>query len=111
MVYGYTPFQRIVKQFAKLQAIINPRYIIQFPEIEDKFLMDVMKVNLPGSPKMIYFSRPHGRKTLDYKFRTQTSKSSNRNTTFIEYSILIGCFFSANAKIVLKRFFYHKARS
>jgi len=55
MVYGYTPFQRIVKQFAKLQAIINPNYIIQFPEIEDKFLMDVMKVNLPVSQKWFNF--------------------------------------------------------
>lgn len=44
MVYGHTPFQKVVRQYAKLMAIINPEYQINFPEIQDKKLLDVMKV-------------------------------------------------------------------
>ena len=44
MVYGHTPFQKLVRQYAKLMAIINPDYEIKFPDIQDKKLMDVMKV-------------------------------------------------------------------
>lgn len=46
MVYGHTPFQKVVKQFAKLLAIINPEYEIKFPDIQDKKLLDVMKVSI-----------------------------------------------------------------
>ncbi|XP_071137329.1 dual specificity protein kinase TTK-like isoform X1 [Mytilus edulis] len=52
MVYGFTPFQRINKQFAKLQAITNSSYVIHFPEIEDKRLLDVMKKCLIRDPKV-----------------------------------------------------------
>ncbi|XP_063405468.1 dual specificity protein kinase TTK-like isoform X2 [Mytilus trossulus] len=52
MVYGFTPFQRINRQFAKLQAITNSSYVIHFPEIEDKRLLDVMKKCLIRDPKV-----------------------------------------------------------
>ncbi|XP_061176779.1 dual specificity protein kinase Ttk-like [Saccostrea echinata] len=51
MVYGHTPFQKVVRQIAKLHAIINPEYEIKFPEIQDKKLMDVMKKCLNRDPK------------------------------------------------------------
>ncbi|XP_022291226.2 dual specificity protein kinase TTK-like [Crassostrea virginica] len=51
MVYGHTPFQKLVRQYAKLMAIINPDYEIKFPDIQDKKLMDVMKRCLTRDPK------------------------------------------------------------
>ncbi|KAK3096493.1 hypothetical protein FSP39_000696 [Pinctada imbricata] len=46
MVYGYTPFQKIARQFAKFLAITDPNHVIQFPDIPDKSVLDVMKVKL-----------------------------------------------------------------
>ncbi|KAJ8315027.1 hypothetical protein KUTeg_007177 [Tegillarca granosa] len=43
MVYGCTPFQKYVKQFAKLRAIVDPSIPIQFNDIPDKHLMDSLK--------------------------------------------------------------------
>ena len=46
MVYKTTPFQRINNQIGKLQAIINPNFAIEFPDIEDKALLDTLKVSI-----------------------------------------------------------------
>ncbi|XP_030054929.1 dual specificity protein kinase TTK [Microcaecilia unicolor] len=43
MAYGRTPFQHITNHFSKLQAIINPSYEIEFPDIPEKDLLDVLK--------------------------------------------------------------------
>ncbi|XP_029451416.1 dual specificity protein kinase TTK isoform X2 [Rhinatrema bivittatum] len=43
MTYGKTPFQHITNHFSKLQAIINPNYEIEFPDIPEKDLQDVLK--------------------------------------------------------------------
>ncbi|XP_041462689.1 dual specificity protein kinase TTK-like isoform X2 [Lytechinus variegatus] len=43
MVYGRTPFQHIVHRLLKMQAICNPDHVIDFPPIENKLLLDVMK--------------------------------------------------------------------
>lgn len=44
MTYGKTPFQSITNQIAKLQAIIDPSHKIDFPDISEKDLLDVLKV-------------------------------------------------------------------
>ena len=46
MVYQRTPFQKIHNQIQKLQALLNPSYPIEFPELHDKHLLDVLKVNV-----------------------------------------------------------------
>nr|XP_033794713.1 dual specificity protein kinase TTK [Geotrypetes seraphini]XP_033794714.1 dual specificity protein kinase TTK [Geotrypetes seraphini]XP_033794715.1 dual specificity protein kinase TTK [Geotrypetes seraphini] len=43
MTYGRTPFQHITNHFSKLQTIINPGYEIEFPDIPEKDLLDVLK--------------------------------------------------------------------
>lgn len=48
MTYGKTPFQSITNQIAKLQAIIDPSHKIEFPDISEKDLLDVLKVR--GEP-------------------------------------------------------------
>lgn len=44
MTYGKTPFQSITNQIAKLHAIIDPSHKIEFPDISEKDLLDVLKV-------------------------------------------------------------------
>lgn len=44
MTYGKTPFQSITNQIAKLHAIIDPSHKIDFPDIAEKDLLDVLKV-------------------------------------------------------------------
>ncbi|XP_021488954.1 dual specificity protein kinase TTK isoform X2 [Meriones unguiculatus] len=51
MTYGKTPFQHIINQISKLQAIIDPSYEIEFPEISEKDLQDVLKCCLVRNPK------------------------------------------------------------
>lgn len=46
MTYGKTPFQSITNQIAKLQAIIDPSHKIEFPDISEMDLLDVLKVSL-----------------------------------------------------------------
>ncbi|XP_075868717.1 dual specificity protein kinase Ttk isoform X2 [Nelusetta ayraudi] len=51
MTYGRTPFQRITNQMAKMHAIIDPSHNIDFPEIDEKDLLDVLKKCLVRNPK------------------------------------------------------------
>ncbi|XP_012887722.1 PREDICTED: dual specificity protein kinase TTK isoform X1 [Dipodomys ordii] len=51
MTYGKTPFQDIVNQIVKLQAIIDPNHEIEFPNIPEKDLQDVLKCCLIRDPK------------------------------------------------------------
>lgn len=44
MTYGKTPFQNITNQIAKMHAIIDPSYEIDFPDIPEMDLVDVLKV-------------------------------------------------------------------
>lgn len=44
MTYGKTPFQSITNQISKLHAIIDPSHKIEFPDISEKDLLDVLKV-------------------------------------------------------------------
>lgn len=46
MTYRRTPFQHITNQITKLHAIIDPNHEIEFPEISEKDLQDVLKVTL-----------------------------------------------------------------
>ena len=46
MVYGRTPFQHITNHVIKLQCIMDPSHEIEFRDIKDKNLLDVMKVCL-----------------------------------------------------------------
>ncbi|CAL8248038.1 unnamed protein product [Lota lota] len=51
MTYGRTPFQSITNQIAKLHAIIYPSYKIEFPDIEERDLLDVLKKCLVRNPR------------------------------------------------------------
>ncbi|TNN02960.1 hypothetical protein fugu_010447 [Takifugu bimaculatus] len=51
MTYGKTPFQSITNQIAKLQAIIDPSHEIDFPDIPEKDLLDVLKRCLIRNPR------------------------------------------------------------
>ena len=44
MVYGKTTFQHITNHVVKLQCIMDPSHVIEFPDIKDKRLLDVIKV-------------------------------------------------------------------
>ncbi|EDO30752.1 predicted protein [Nematostella vectensis] len=54
MVYGRTPFQHITNQAMKLQCIIDPNYAIEFPDIQNTHLLDVMKGCLARNPRERY---------------------------------------------------------
>ncbi|MBN3305732.1 TTK kinase, partial [Amia calva] len=51
MTYGKTPFQHITNQITKLQAIIDPSCDIEFPDISEKDLQDVLRRCLVRNPK------------------------------------------------------------
>ncbi|XP_037699342.1 dual specificity protein kinase TTK isoform X2 [Choloepus didactylus] len=51
MTYGKTPFQHIVNQISKLHAIIDPNHEIEFPDIPENDLQDVLKCCLIRDPK------------------------------------------------------------
>ncbi|XP_059195348.1 dual specificity protein kinase Ttk isoform X2 [Centropristis striata] len=51
MTYGKTPFQSITNQIAKLHAIIDPSHRIEFPDISEKDLLNVLKSCLVRNPK------------------------------------------------------------
>ncbi|KAF1387456.1 hypothetical protein PFLUV_G00078900 [Perca fluviatilis] len=51
MTYGKTPFQSITNQIAKMHAIIDPSHRIEFPDILEKDLLDVLKRCLVRNPR------------------------------------------------------------
>ncbi|XP_029818719.1 dual specificity protein kinase TTK [Manacus vitellinus] len=51
MTYGRTPFQHITSPINKLHAIVDPSYEIEFPDIPEKDLQDVLKRCLIRNPK------------------------------------------------------------
>ncbi|XP_067094407.1 dual specificity protein kinase Ttk [Osmerus mordax] len=51
MTYGKTPFQSITNQITKLHAIIDPSHHIEFPDIAEKDLLDVLKRCLVRNPR------------------------------------------------------------
>ncbi|XP_054477754.1 dual specificity protein kinase Ttk [Anoplopoma fimbria] len=51
MTYGKTPFQSITNQIAKLHAIIDPTHRIEFPDIPEKDLLDVLMRCLVRNPR------------------------------------------------------------
>uniref|UniRef100_UPI0037E942DE dual specificity protein kinase Ttk n=1 Tax=Semicossyphus pulcher TaxID=241346 RepID=UPI0037E942DE len=51
MTYRKTPFQSITNQIAKLHAIIDPSHKIEFPDISEKDLLDVLKRCLVRNPR------------------------------------------------------------
>ncbi|KAL3060667.1 hypothetical protein OYC64_015093 [Pagothenia borchgrevinki] len=51
MTYGKTPFQSITNQIAKLHAIIDTSHPIEFPDISEKDLLDVLKSCLVRNPR------------------------------------------------------------
>uniref|UniRef100_A0A8C6KHL2 Dual specificity protein kinase TTK n=1 Tax=Nothobranchius furzeri TaxID=105023 RepID=A0A8C6KHL2_NOTFU len=51
MTYGKTPFQSITNQISKLHAIIDPSHRIEFPNIPEKDLLDVLKRCLVRNPR------------------------------------------------------------
>nr|XP_005157890.1 dual specificity protein kinase Ttk isoform X2 [Danio rerio] len=51
MTYGKTPFQNITNQISKIHAIIDPSHEIDFPDIPEKDLLDVLKKCLVRNPR------------------------------------------------------------
>ncbi|XP_030012957.1 dual specificity protein kinase Ttk [Sphaeramia orbicularis] len=51
MTYGKTPFQSITNQITKLHAIIDPAHKIEFPDIAEKDLLDVLQRCLVRNPR------------------------------------------------------------
>ncbi|KAM7382495.1 hypothetical protein PAMP_002222 [Pampus punctatissimus] len=51
MTYGKTPFQSITNQITKLHAIIDPSHKIEFPDISEKDLLDVLQRCLVRNPR------------------------------------------------------------
>ncbi|XP_078109803.1 dual specificity protein kinase Ttk [Sander vitreus] len=51
MTYGKTPFQSITNQIAKMHAIIDPSHRVEFPDISEKDLLDVLKRCLVRNPR------------------------------------------------------------
>uniref|UniRef100_A0A8D3ECY9 Dual specificity protein kinase TTK n=1 Tax=Scophthalmus maximus TaxID=52904 RepID=A0A8D3ECY9_SCOMX len=51
MTYGKTPFQSITNQITKLHAIIDTTHKIEFPDISEKDLLDVLKRCLVRNPR------------------------------------------------------------
>ncbi|CAN9514110.1 unnamed protein product [Ophioblennius macclurei] len=51
MTYGKTPFQSITNQISKLHAIIDPSHKIDFLDISEKDLLDVLKRCLVRNPR------------------------------------------------------------
>nr|XP_055067999.1 dual specificity protein kinase Ttk isoform X2 [Misgurnus anguillicaudatus] len=51
MTYGKTPFQNITNQISKIHAIIDPSHEIEFPDIPEKDLLDVLKRCLVRNPR------------------------------------------------------------
>ncbi|KAJ8411481.1 hypothetical protein AAFF_G00162890 [Aldrovandia affinis] len=52
MTYGKTPFQKITNQFTKMHAIVDPSHDIDFPDITERDLLDVLKSCLIRNPKL-----------------------------------------------------------
>jgi hypothetical protein len=51
MVYGRTPFADLSTRWTKLNAIINPYYVIPFPETVDPDAIDAMQKCLRRKPE------------------------------------------------------------
>ncbi|XP_042596358.1 dual specificity protein kinase Ttk-like isoform X2 [Cyprinus carpio] len=51
MTYGKTPFQNITNQISKIHAIIDPSHEIDFPDVPEKDLLDVLKRCLVRNPR------------------------------------------------------------
>ncbi|CAH1800147.1 unnamed protein product [Owenia fusiformis] len=73
MAYGKTPFQHIRNSIAKLQAIINPQFKIEFQDLPDRHLVDVMKKCLHRDVK----ERP----TVDELLRHPYLQGEQRDST------------------------------
>lgn len=49
LVYGKPPFGLLPNLMAKVRAITNSKYVIDFPPVDDKDLIDCMKVSFEAS--------------------------------------------------------------
>ncbi|ESO84276.1 hypothetical protein LOTGIDRAFT_108333, partial [Lottia gigantea] len=67
MVYGKTPFQHIRHQLARIQAITDDKQVIDFPDIPDKLLLDVLKKCLIRDVKL----RPTTDDLLNHPYLSQ----------------------------------------
>lgn len=73
LVYGRTPFYHLTNPLQKLAAISDPNTKIAFKEIEDKQLMEVMKLCLQFEPR----KRPSIHQLLQHSYLTDKSQHSN----------------------------------
>ncbi|PIK54444.1 putative dual specificity protein kinase TTK isoform X2 [Apostichopus japonicus] len=74
ITYGKTPFQSITNTMMKLQAICNPDYKIQFSDVHDSNLVDVLKRCLVRDVK----ERPSIKELLDHPY--VSSKTSFKDS-------------------------------
>lgn len=52
--------------------------------------------------------RPHGNKTIEFKFRNRTTKSSNQNAVVLDMSFSLDGFKIRVSKTIIDRFFDRK---
>lgn len=63
-VYGRPPFDKYEDLLSKVQAITNPRHVINFPEINNAHLMNCMKLCLRYNPA----DRPTAEQLLNHEY-------------------------------------------
>jgi serine/threonine-protein kinase TTK/MPS1 len=63
-VYGRPPFDKYEDILSKVQAITNPRHVINFPDINNAHLMDCMKLCLRYNPE----DRPTAEQLLNHEY-------------------------------------------
>jgi serine/threonine-protein kinase TTK/MPS1 len=63
-VYGRPPFDKYEDVLSKVQAITNPRHVINFPEINNTHLMNCMKLCLRYNPA----DRPTAEQLLNHEY-------------------------------------------
>lgn len=94
MIYGYTPFSNIKNQFAKMNAITDPKRQIPFPTtVPDKedfkppppILLDIMKRCFLHNPK----ARPTAKQLLEIDYYSMNLNKSIRPKPNIPPTILL----------------------
>lgn len=64
LVYGKPPFDRYQDLISKVQAIVNPRHVIDFPQISNSNLLDCMRSCLRYNPA----ERPSAQDLLNHPY-------------------------------------------
>ncbi|XP_077977453.1 uncharacterized protein LOC144433013 [Glandiceps talaboti] len=85
IVYGKTPFQHISNHFAKLQAICDPNCVIEFPQHENKLVIDVLQKCLRRNPK----ERPSIQELLNHPYLQAPPSAMNVMNVELQFKNLL----------------------